>query len=418
MTIGWIGTGNMGVRMAERLVKAGHKLYVYNRTKSKAQRVLDAGVAVLVESPAEIAETCDLFFTSITNDDSMRQVLFGENGLLSRARAGQILVEMSTLSCTFSEEIRQALHSKGMLYLDAPVVGSMFMIEQGLLKVLASGDEAAYQAALPYLNDIGRAVVPLGSGDQARCMKIAVNMMICSYLTMYGEVLQAGEGMGFGWDELNELLEASGGSSPMLRDKGTTHRQRVWASSTALTSTAMKDLGLALETAQECCFPLPLTAIICQYDRYMHSSEKYGTYSTFGTVGVLEDWRGKQPGDYPQLPQEQKAEYAKALADVLIGVTTLLAAEAVLYCRNTGIELTASVECLSTCHGASAYFKKLCTEQIDTTTLGEVRAAFHTVLKASKESGLFLPILATANEQLNRFAAGLDADTDLGILIQ
>lgn len=418
MTIGWIGTGNMGVRMAERLVKAGHKLYVYNRTKEKAQRVLDAGDATLANSPAEIAETCDIFFTSVTNDVSMREILHGPNGLLSRAKAGQILVEMSTLSTAFSEQVREDLHARGLFYLSAPVVGSMFMIEQGLLKVLASGDEAAYQTALPYLNDIGRVVVPLGDRDQARSMKIAVNMMICSYLTMYGEVLLAGEGMGFGWEELNELLERSDGASPMLSDKGTTHRERCWASSTALTSTAMKDLGLALEMAQEGGFSLPLTAIICQYDRYMHYNKKYEAYSTFGTIGVLEDWCGKGPGEYSCVPEDRREEYTQALSAVLIGVTTQLAGEAILFCRNAGIDGEAAMECIGTCHGASAYFKKLYSGQSTSLTLGQVREGFHTVLNAAKEAGVFVPILAIANEQLNRFLGEHEPSAQFGSLIQ
>lgn len=416
MNIGWIGTGNMGARMAERLAKAGHQLCVYNRTAAKAQRVLDAGNARLLGSPAEIAENCGIVFTSVTNDESMRQILYGENGLLSQARAGQILVEMSTLSTAFSSELREALHRCGMLYLSAPVVGSMFMIEQGLLKVLASGDDEAYRAALPYLKDIGRAVVPLGGADQARDMKIAVNMMICSYLTLYGEVLLAGEGMGFGWQELNDLLEQSGGASPMLRDKGTTHREREWCGSTALTSTAMKDLGLALEMAQTHCFPLPLTALVCQYDRYMHASGKYGAYSTFGTIGVLEDWHGAAPEDAPTLPAEKRDAYAGALGMALTGVTALLAAEAMRYCRAADVERSAALECLGTCHGASVWFREFCAHGADDVTFGQVRDAFRTVLTAAKERGLFLPILAAANEELNRAAAGLTAESGLSAL--
>lgn len=417
MNIGWIGTGNMGVRMAERLAKAGHQLYVYNRTPAKAQRVLDAGNARLLGSPAEIAEKCGLFFTSVTNDESMRQILCGENGLLQQARTGQILVEMSTLSAAFSAELREVLHRNGMLYLSAPVVGSMFMIEQGLLKVLASGDDEAYCTALPYLQDIGRIVVPLGGADQARDMKIAVNMMICSYLTLYGEVLMAGESMGFGWQELNDLLEQSGGASPMLQDKGTTHREREWIGSTALTSTAMKDLGLALERAEEGCFPLPLTALVCQYDRYMHFSEKYGSYSTFGTVGVLEDWHEVGTESYPTAPQEKRDAYAGALGLVLTGVSALLTAEAMRYCRAAGVERTAALECLGTCHGASAWFREFCAHGTDNVTFGRVRDAFRTVLLVAKERGLFLPILAAANEELNRAAAGLRVEDKLSALL-
>lgn len=422
MVIGWIGTGNMGARMAERLVLAGYKLFVFNRTRSKAQRVLDAGDAEFLTSPAEIARQCDLIFTSVTNDDAMREILNGENGLLCKVKSGQIFVEMSTLSPDCSDELRETMHKLGVLYLDAPVVGSMFMIEQGLLKILASGDKDAYDIVLPYFKAIGRSSVYLGSGAQARYMKIAVNMMICSYLTIYGEVLLAGEGMGFSWEELNTLLENSDGASPMLNDKGTTHKARVWGGTTALTSTAMKDLSLALDCAGKAHFALPLTAMICQYDCYMHFNPKYELYSTFGTIGVLEDWCGKGPGDYASVPGEKKAELSNTLAIALVGATILLAYEAVLFCRKADVEWNAAIDCLGTCHGASKYFKKtyacLTGGQVtDTISIEDVRNALNLVLKNAKENGLFLPILATTCQELNRIASNFEPITGISAIM-
>lgn len=407
MNIGWIGTGDMGIRMAERLVCAGHTLYVYNRTRSKAQRILKTGNAVLLESPAAVAEACDMVFTSITNDRAMRDILYGELGLLGCTCSGKILVDMSTLGPAYSAQLQNMLHDHGMLYLSAPVVGSMLMIEQGMLKILVSGDSDAYRTAEPYLRNISRTIVLLGDGNQARYMKIAVNMMICSYLTIYGEVLLAGEGMGFGWKELNGLLEACGGASPMLKDKGTTLKERVWAGGTALTSTAMKDLGLALEIAYEGCFSLPLTAIACQYDRYMYASGKFGTYSTFGTIGVLEDWCDRCPEENTRIPDERKSEAAEALTTVLTGVSIMLAAEALRFCRNTNIDRQTAMDCLSTCHGASTFFKQLYTDGGGDISILSVRNALRIVLQSSKEAGLFVPILATANEQMNQVAAAL-----------
>jgi 3-hydroxyisobutyrate dehydrogenase-like beta-hydroxyacid dehydrogenase len=350
----------------------------------------------------------------------MREVL--TNGLLSNAKRGQIFVEMSTLSPDFANEIRESMRQAGIRYLDAPVVGSMYMIEQGLLKIFASGDESAYKAALPFFKDIGRSNIYLGSGAQARYMKIAVNIMICSYMTVYSEILLAGESMGFSWDELTAILEKSPGACPMLTDKGTTYKERIWESSTALTSTAMKDLGLALDCANGADFSLPLTAVICQYDRYMHFSQRYGSYSTFGTIGVLEDWCGKLPGDYPPLPTEKKANMSNALTTVLVGVTTLLASEAARVCRKTDIEWNIAADCLGVCHGASQYFKRICdglpsSNANDTTSIEDVRIALNVILQTAKERGLFVPILATACQELNRISSSYDAAIDIGAII-
>ena len=409
MKAGWIGTGNMGVRMAERVVKAGFELNVYNRTASKAQRVLEAGNAVLCKSPAEIAEKSDIIFTSITNDDAMRAVMQGENGLMSQAHPGQIFVEMSTFSPYFSEELETMLNSKGILYLNAPVIGSMFMIEAGLLKIIASGNKEAYEAAKPYFEAIGKTHDYLGGQAQARYMKIAVNMMICSYLTIYGEVLAAGEAMGFGWDELNDLLEASEGASPMLTDKGTLHRQRIWGSETALTSTAYKDLGLALSVASKANFPLPVTAAVCQYDNFMHFNPKYSAYSTFGTIGLLEELAGKKPGDFGDVKECTKERKAKSLGITLAGITAMLAAEALSFCEKAGIEKNQALAYLGECHGASNYFKEAARGMRtgnfeDSLSICCIKEAMGEALEHGRNAGFFLPVTAVSSQKLNVFA--------------
>lgn len=400
--LGWIGCGDMGVRMAMRLIDAGYSLNVYNRTAAKAKCLTDTGKATLAGSPAQVAALSDIIFISVTNDQAVSEVLDGEQGLLSGARPGQIIAEMSTLSPAFSHSLRERLKEKGIMYLDAPVIGSMYMIEAGLLKILVSSERKAYETVLPYFNAIGRSVIYMGEDVQARHMKIAVNMMICSYLTIYGEVLCAGEATGFGWDELNDSLESCGGASPMLSDKGTTLRERIWKSSAALTSTALKDLGLALDVAKDAGFSLPLTAVICQYDRFMHYHQKYNTYSTFGTIGMLEDITGKTAGDYPPVPEEKREEYMKALELALTGITSLQALEAVKLCREAGIDMEAAVQLLGNCHGASVYFKEKYPDLLGQDTV----AAIEKVLTLTKDKGVFLPIIATANEAVKCFLPG------------
>ncbi len=387
----------MGVRMAQRLACAGHEMYVYNRTAEKARQVIDAG-AKSVSSPAEIARCCDIVFTSVTNDEALLQVLEGENGLFSGAKEGQILVEMSTTAPKFSELLRGKAYEHGLLYLDAPVIGSMYMIEQGLLKILASGDKAAYEAALPFFGAIGRTSTYLGEGTQARFMKLAVNMVICSYLTIYSELLLAGEGMGFGWEELNDALENSLGSSPMLKDKGTTHKERVWSGTTALTSTAMKDLGLALDCAGEMGCHMPLTAIVCQYDAFMYHSSKYGAYSTFGTIGMLEELQGIDPDSVPGAAAADKPALARALELALVGATEILFEEAVRFCAAAGIEKEIALSFLTTCHGATEYRRNICTGKSEVISPREIHAGLSTVLKRTKEKGLFLPVLALSGQ--------------------
>lgn len=420
MQTGWIGTGNMGVRMAQRLIHSGYRLNVYNRTAEKAAGLLETGKAEWMCSPAAVAQSSDIIFISVTDDNALRQIFYGESGLLCAARPGQIIVEMSTIDPGFSMRLRQATHERGLQFVDAPVVGSMFMIEQGLLKILVSGEEPAYRAALPYFNSIGKSCTYLGTGVEARYMKIAVNMVICSYLTVYGEVLMVGEGFGFGWDELNQILESGAGASPMLFDKGSTQKSRVWEGTTALASTAMKDLGLALSCADQMGLALPLTAMVCQYDNFMYHSRKYCRYSTFGTIGVLEDWCQLVPDAVPAIGEEERLSAAIALEGTLAGAAALLSAEAVQLCRSACIDLEAAVGLLSTCHGAAAYIRQYCARESDSRqfTLSAAQRALHTSLNVAKNRGLFVPILAAAEQQLYGYANAIGADAPLGSVIR
>ena len=402
MTIGWIGTGNMGLRMAKRLIGAGYELCVYNRTAEKARPLIDTGRAVLLSSPAEIAKNCNVIFTSVTNDAALEEILSGPGGMLPAMHPNTdsqpVLIDMSTINPDYSAGMRCRVEEKGWDFVAAPVIGSMFMVEAGLLKILASGSRATVSRLEPLFSAIGRQTVYLGNGVQARYMKIAVNMVICSYLTIFGEILLAGEGAGFEWSELNDFLEDCPGASPMLKDKGTTIRERIWASPAALTSTALKDLGLAVSIARKAGLSLPLTNMARQYDCFMHFNKKYDTYSTFGTVGVLEDICGVSPYDIRKcISGDEAAQGKSALSDALVCVTTLLAREALDFCKASGVDADAARECLGTCHGASTYFKNQCSGAAqEELSVKRAVESLDAVLEIARANGLFLPLITTA----------------------
>ncbi|MCD8208639.1 MAG: NAD(P)-dependent oxidoreductase [Bacteroidales bacterium] len=421
MELGWIGTGNMGLRMAQRLEQAGHSLIVYNRTSAKAQSLLTGGKACLAGSPAEVSERSDMIFTSVTDSEALFQMLCGENGVLSAARPGQIIVDMSTIGAEDSRRFQKAAETQGAFFLSAPVIGSMFMAEKGLLHILVSGDPSAWSVAKPYLEKIGRTCTYLGGDTQARQMKIAVNMLICSYFTIYSEVLLIGEGLGFSWGDLNRVLEESLGASPMLSDKGSTYKERIWESGTALTSTAMKDLGLALESARSLRLSFPLTAAVRQYDIWMYGSREYAGYSSFGTIGILENLCGISPAESTEVTGEQKTLAERILESLLVGATTLLASEAMQLCRNSGIQENVAKELLGTCHGATAYIKSVCgngTEKSEVFTISRVLSDFREALTGvAKDCGLFVPILAAAEQELYLLTDNCKPESELKILL-
>ena len=179
--IGWIGLGRMGQAMVERLIQAGHGVSVWNRTAAKAAPLAQAG-ATVVAARQDLA-ACDIVFTMISTTDDLKQVLFGDGGLVSGDRVPKLVVDSSSISQQGSAEIRQRLEALKVDYLCAPVSGNAKVAKAGKLLIVASGPQSPYELARPYLQAMGRKVMWIGEGELARVWKIAHN-------TMFGVVIQ------------------------------------------------------------------------------------------------------------------------------------------------------------------------------------------------------------------------------------
>ena len=179
--IGWIGLGRMGEAMVKRLLKAGHGVSVWNRTRSKAEPLLEYG-ATIAASKQELAD-CEIVFTMVSTTDDLKQVLFGEGGLVAGGRKPKVVVDSSSISQEGSAEIRAQLEAMGVDYLCAPVSGNAKVAKAGKLLVVSSGPKALYDRAEPYLQAMARKVMWVGEGELARVWKIAHN-------TMFGVIIQ------------------------------------------------------------------------------------------------------------------------------------------------------------------------------------------------------------------------------------
>ena len=180
-SIGWIGLGRMGEAMVKRLLKAGHGVSVWNRTHSKAEPLLEYG-ATIAASKQELAD-CEIVFTMVSTTDDLKQVLFGEGGLVAGGRKPKVVVDSSSISQEGSAEIRAQLEAMGVNYLCAPVSGNAKVAKAGKLLVVSSGPKALYDRAEPYLQAMARKVMWVGEGELARVWKIAHN-------TMFGVIIQ------------------------------------------------------------------------------------------------------------------------------------------------------------------------------------------------------------------------------------
>ncbi|MCZ6763771.1 MAG: NAD(P)-dependent oxidoreductase, partial [Alphaproteobacteria bacterium] len=176
-TIGWIGAGRMGFPMAERLLKAGCDVTIYNRTKSKAEPLTKLG-GKLADSPADLADR-DIVFTMVSGPADLLQVTTGENGVLSvSGTSPKMVVDCSSVSEEASAEVRAAAAKVGTAMLAAPVSGNAKVVKAGKLSIVASGPEDSFKIAEPYLNAMSVGVSYVGDGELARMVKICHNVLL------------------------------------------------------------------------------------------------------------------------------------------------------------------------------------------------------------------------------------------------
>jgi len=193
-TIGWIGLGNMGLPMVKNLLKAGFEVIVYNRTAAKAAPLVEAG-ASLAGSPRELWEKADTVITMVADDNALRQVHEGPDGLsaglandagvgAAGAGSGRTVIDMSTVSPATTKELAAKLAAKGVDYLDAPVSGSVKPAELGQLVIMVGGKKAVYEAAGPIFEKLGKASFYLGEQGSGNNAKLAINLFLS--FTMQG----------------------------------------------------------------------------------------------------------------------------------------------------------------------------------------------------------------------------------------
>src|SRR5260370_30771112 len=167
--LGFVGLGAMGGRVTKRLLDAGHTVTGYNRTKSKAQWLLDAGMRWR-DTPRAVAEAADVTFTMVTNTNALHEVLGGPDGVLAGWGQGKIYIDMSTVSPNASRKLATQVAAKGAQMLDVPVSGSVITLEQGNLSLMVGGEEATFGQVKAILLDIGPKVNYVGKMAQPLCI--------------------------------------------------------------------------------------------------------------------------------------------------------------------------------------------------------------------------------------------------------
>jgi 3-hydroxyisobutyrate dehydrogenase-like beta-hydroxyacid dehydrogenase len=257
--LGFIGLGVMGSRMVQRLLAAGHTVTGYNRTRSKAQSLLDLGM-LWGETPAVVARAVDVVFSMVANTAALQAVAGGADGVLAGLHPGSIFVDMSTVSPSVSRTLAAQVAASGAYMLDAPVSGSVITLEEGRLSIMVGGERAAYDRVLPILRDIGPKVTHVGTNGLAASMKIATNLSLAVQMLAFSEGVLLAEKSGITRETAVEVLLNSVIASPMVKYRGPFVLglpEEAWFDVNMM----QKDLLLALDMGRELDVPLPTTAV-------------------------------------------------------------------------------------------------------------------------------------------------------------
>jgi 3-hydroxyisobutyrate dehydrogenase/glyoxylate/succinic semialdehyde reductase len=217
-TIGFIGTGLMGGRIARRLLDAGHRMVVYNRTAEKAQELLDAG-ATWGASPRGVAKEADVVWTMLSTPPVVEAIATEKDGFLDSMRAGAMWIDSSTVGPACSRRMAKSAKARGVRFLDAPVSGSTGAAETGQLLFLVGGDPEDVEAARPLLLAAGRKIIHAGEEGKGSALKLVFNQLLGTALLGAAEAVLLGAAMELDRDELFRALEDCGALPTPLRDR-------------------------------------------------------------------------------------------------------------------------------------------------------------------------------------------------------
>jgi 3-hydroxyisobutyrate dehydrogenase-like beta-hydroxyacid dehydrogenase len=287
--VGWVGLGKMGIPMSKNLLKKGYPVTVYNRTKQKTRELAAEGAKV-EDSPKALAANSDVIISMISDDPALEEVSIGKNGAFEGAKTRAIYIDMSTVSPVASARVAEVAEKKGIKYLRAPVSGSTALATAGTLTIFASGPKDAYDQCTEIFGSMGQKVFHVGNGDEARYLKLLLNMMVGITSAMAGEALLFGEKGGMNWNQMIDIIANSVVASPLIGYKAQMLKNRDFSPAFTIDQMA-KDFDIALDTGKAINVPMPITAMARQFFGAMKAKGK-GNFDFFGLVTLLEELAG------------------------------------------------------------------------------------------------------------------------------
>jgi 3-hydroxyisobutyrate dehydrogenase-like beta-hydroxyacid dehydrogenase len=255
LTVGLIGLGNMGTAIAERLLDGGYELLVFNRTPGKAAALATRGAAV-AQTSADLVSQVDVVLTSLANDEALEAVAAE---VVAAARSGTVLVDLSTVSPAASARVAALAEEASVAYVRAPVSGNPTVVRAGNLSFIVSGGHEAFERVEPVIRTIGPTIHHVGDGEQARIVKLAINLMVAGLAQLMSEALVLGETAGVSRQDLLDVMASSAAGAPFVKYK-TEPLLRDDFSATFTTALMAKDIDLVLDAAEEAGVELPVAS--------------------------------------------------------------------------------------------------------------------------------------------------------------
>ena len=262
--VAFIGLGVMGYPMAGYISKAGHNVTVFNRTKSKAEKWIDEYKGKMAETPAEAAKDAEYIFTCVGNDNDLREVSIGENGLYNSAKKGSVYIDNSTVSAEICRELYKAAKDKGFDFLDAPISGGQPGAESGKLTVMVGGDKKIFSKAKPIIDCYSQKVNLIGPSGSGQLTKMMNQMCIAGAVQGLSEAINFGINAGLDMDKVMDTISKGAAQSWQMENRYRSMTDNKFDFGFAV-DWMRKDLAIVIEEAKRNGSPIPVTEIVDGY---------------------------------------------------------------------------------------------------------------------------------------------------------
>lgn len=292
--VGFIGLGIMGQGMTHNLLKAGFDIIVWNRTRNKAESIVAAG-AQWADTPAALAQQCDIIITCVSDTPDVEAVILGENGVLGGIKAGALVIDMSTISPHVTREIAAKLAEKGAHMLDAPISGGSEGAAKGTLSIMVGGDVAQFERAMPYFQAMGKAITHVGEQGAGQMVKLVNQVLVVITGLAVSEALVFAQAGGLDLEKTLAAVSQGAAGSWMLSNRGPQMIQRDWRPGFTI-DLQQKDLRLVLEAADQMGVPTLGTSLVFNLYRTLQQ-QGLGGEGNHALVKALEHLSGFRVGD-------------------------------------------------------------------------------------------------------------------------